>query len=219
MLLKLSIIPVILANLEPLYFDMLGKETRCFLEEMPKETLMTGKYHAKLVTVAAGIITDTPPGLGMLVKVIGPDGKVMLDKVYGSRGKFAFTTHKPGNHKMCLSSNSTQWTVAQGAQGAQRLRVDLSLHIGEDKEYYKRMVKDDKLSELQLNVVKLSDQVSQIQKEQDFQRYREEGFRKISEILNARVLWWAVIQVVLVVVVGIWQTTHMRGFFLKKKIV
>ena len=52
--------------------------------------------------LATGIITDTPPGLGMLVKVIGPDGKVMLDKVYGSRGKFAFTTHKPGNHKMCL---------------------------------------------------------------------------------------------------------------------
>lgn len=81
------------------------------------------------------------------------------------------------------------------------------------------MVKDDKLSELQLNVVKLSDQISQIQKEQDFQRYREEGFRKISEILNSRVLWWAIIQVILVVVVGLWQTTHMRGFFLKKKIV
>merc|ERR1711990_234378 len=78
--------------------------------------------------------------------------------------------------------------------GPQKLRVDLSLSIGENKEYYKRMVKEDKLSGLQLQVVQLSDQISQIQKEQDFQRYREEGFRKISEILNSRVLWWAVIQ-------------------------
>ena len=81
------------------------------------------------------------------------------------------------------------------------------------------MVKEDKLSGLQLQVVQLSDQISQIQKEQDFQRYREEGFRKISEILNSRVLWWAVVQVTLCVVVGLWQTTHMMSFFLKKKIV
>ena len=69
---------------------------------MPKETMMTGKYHAKLVTMAVGIITDTDAGLGMLVKVYDPDKKIILDKVYGSRGKFAFTTHKPGNHKMCF---------------------------------------------------------------------------------------------------------------------
>ena len=39
------------------------------MEEMPKETMMTGKYHAKLVTMAVGIITDTDAGLGVLVKV------------------------------------------------------------------------------------------------------------------------------------------------------
>jgi hypothetical protein len=80
------------------------------------------------------------------------------------------------------------------------------------------LVKEDKLSELQLNVVKLSDQITQIQKEQDFQRYREESFRRISEILNSRVLWWAVIQIITVIAVGLWQTTHMRGFFMTKKI-
>ena len=81
------------------------------------------------------------------------------------------------------------------------------------------MVKEDNLSELQLNVIKLSEQVAQVLKEQDFQRYREEGFRKVSEILNSRVLWWAAIQVITVVIVGVWQTTHMRGFFIKKKLV
>lgn len=35
------------------------------------------------------------------------------------------------------SSNSTQWTTSNGGQGGQKLRVDLSLHIGEDKAYYK----------------------------------------------------------------------------------
>merc|ERR1711935_1297224 len=62
----------------------------------------------------------------------------------------------------------TTWTMPGGGMGPQKLRVDLSLSIGENKEYYKRMVKEDKLSGLQLQVVQLSDQISQIQKAQDF---------------------------------------------------
>ena len=69
---------------------------------MPKETMMTGKYHAKIVSMQAGIITDTPAGLGVLIKITDPDNKVIVEKTYGSRGKFAFTTSQPGNHKMCL---------------------------------------------------------------------------------------------------------------------
>jgi len=213
------LIGIACAKLQGIYFEMGSKETRCFLEEMPKETMMTAKYHAKMVHVGAGIITTTNAGLGMKVKVTDPNGKLVMDRMYGHKGQFTFTTHSPGNHKMCISSNDTSWTMPGGGHGAQKLRVDLSLSIGENKDYYKRMVKEDKLSGLQLQVVQLSDQISQIQKEQDFQRYREEGFRKISEILNSRVLWWAVVQVTLCVVVGLWQTTHMRSFFLKKKIV
>ena len=37
-----------LANLEPLFFDLNGRETRCFIEEMPNDTMMTGTYHAKV---------------------------------------------------------------------------------------------------------------------------------------------------------------------------
>ena len=52
-------------------------------------------------------------------------------------GQFTFTTHSPGNHKMCISSNDTSWTMPGGGHGPQKLRVDLSLSIGENKDYYK----------------------------------------------------------------------------------
>ena len=38
---------------------------------------------------------------------------------------------------MCISSNETTWTMPGGQHGGQRLRVDLSLTIGENKDYYK----------------------------------------------------------------------------------
>ena len=53
---------------------------------MPKDTMMTGKYHAKMVHVSAGIITTTASGLGMKVKVTDPEGKLIMDRMYGHKG-------------------------------------------------------------------------------------------------------------------------------------
>ena len=67
--------------------------------------------------------------------------------------------------------------------------------VGEDKESYKEIADKEKLTELQLRVRQLLDQVQQITKEQNFQRLREERFRQTSESTNAKVFWWASIQV------------------------
>ena len=48
--------------------------------------MMTGKYHAKMVHVQAGIITTTASGLGMKVKVTDPEGKLIMDRMYGHKG-------------------------------------------------------------------------------------------------------------------------------------
>jgi hypothetical protein len=90
------------------------QETRCFLEEMPKETMMTANYHAMMLSNFKGmdtdILQDTTAGLGVQIKITDPDNKIILERTYGSRGKFAFTTHKPGNHKMCLRTVIYQFT-------------------------------------------------------------------------------------------------------------
>ena len=47
---------------------------------------MTAKYHAKMVHTKAGIITTTNAGLGMKVKVTDPEGKLIMDRMYGHKG-------------------------------------------------------------------------------------------------------------------------------------
>ena len=54
-----------------------------------KETMMTAKYETKMVHVTAGIITTTNAGLGMKVKVTDPDGKLLMDRMYGHKGMFS----------------------------------------------------------------------------------------------------------------------------------
>ncbi|CAF4434415.1 unnamed protein product [Rotaria socialis] len=56
-------------------------------------------------------------------------------------------------------------------------------------------------------------------KEQNYQRYREERFRTLSETTNQRVLWWSLAQLVILVIAGFWQMRHLRGFFEAKKLV
>lgn len=49
------------------------------------------------------------PGIGMHVEIRDPNEKIILSKVYSSEGKFSFTSSLPGEHVICLYSNTTKW--------------------------------------------------------------------------------------------------------------
>ena len=61
----------------------------------------------------------------------------------------------PGEHVICLYSNSTKWF--SGTQ----LRVHLDIQVGEHAIDYANVAQKEKLSELQLRVRQLLDQVIQ----------------------------------------------------------
>ncbi|GFY45813.1 transmembrane emp24 domain-containing protein eca [Trichonephila inaurata madagascariensis] len=153
------------------------------------------------------------PGIGMHVEIRDPQEKVILSKVYSSEGKFSFTSNLPGEHVICLYSNTTKWF--SGSQ----LRVHLDIQVGEHAVDYGNVAQKEKLTELQLRLRQLLDQVEQISKEQNYQRYREERFRQTSESTNQRVLWWSISQTVILLLMGFWQMRHLKSFFQAKKLV
>ena len=89
---------------------------------------------------------------------------IVFVKLYSSEGRFSFTTHMPGEHVICLYSNSTAWF------GGGNLRVHLDIEVGEHAVDYNELAGKEKLTELQLRVRQLLDQVEQISKEQNYQR-------------------------------------------------
>lgn len=52
-----------------------------------------------------------------------------------------------------------------------------------------------------------------------FFQYREERFRQTSESTNQRVLWWSIVQTLILVAIGFWQMRHLKSFFEAKKLV
>ena len=63
------------------------------------------------------------------------------------------------------------------------------------------------------------EQVGAVAREQNFQRFREQRFRKQSEEVNSRVMKWALAQVVILIGLGLYQMKHLRKFFEAKKLV
>ncbi|XP_020645934.3 transmembrane emp24 domain-containing protein 9 [Pogona vitticeps] len=198
-----------------LYFHLGETERKCFIEEIPDETMVIGNYRTQLFDKQREEYLPATPGLGMFVEVKDPDEKVILSRQYGSEGRFTFTSHTPGEHQICLHSNSTKFSLFAGGM----LRVHLDIQVGEHANDYAEIAAKDKLSELQLRVRQLLEQIEQIQKEQNYQRWREERFRQTSESTNQRVLWWSIVQTLILVAIGVWQMRHLKSFFEAKKLV
>ncbi|XP_065827665.1 transmembrane emp24 domain-containing protein 4-like [Oscarella lobularis] len=196
-----------------LYFHIPETAKKCFIEEVPDETMVVGKYKIQAYDDRIGDYLPSSPGIGMHVEVKDPADKIVLSKFYAAEGRFAFTSHSPGEHTICLHSNSTRWF------GGQKLRIHFDIQVGEHANDYPQIRAKDRLTELQLRVRQLLDQVEQITKEQSYQRYREERFRLTSDSTNSRVLYWALIQLVVLVAIGLWQMRHLKKFFEAKKLV
>ena len=130
----------------------------------------------------------------MHVEIKDPDKKQILSKYYQNEGQFTFTTHTPGEHYICLSPNSTRWFSGGNRLVSELVRINthfdthpspqkpikqfpllpqrvhLSIDVGEHANDYKQIQAKEKLSELQLRVRQLLEQVEQITKEQNYQR-------------------------------------------------
>ncbi|XP_055332863.1 transmembrane emp24 domain-containing protein 9-like [Paramacrobiotus metropolitanus] len=209
----LTLLLVLISSCYGLYFHLGETEKKCFMEEIPDETMVVGKYKVEFLDINTNSYVHVPAGMGMHVEVKDPEQKELLSRTYGAEGRYTFTSHTPGEHTMCLSTNTSRWF------GGSSLRVHLDISIGEHANDYKEIAEKDKLSELQLRVRQLLDQVDQITKEQNYQRVREERFRQTSESTNFRVLWWSFIQGGLLLAIGFWQMRHLKSFFEAKKLV
>jgi len=215
LLCRLLLLTCVLHMCSGVYFYIGEKEKKCFIEELPEDTMVTGKYKAALLDKKTKEYVESSPGMGMHVEVKDPEFKVILSKTYGAEGQFTFTTHTPGEQQICIHSNSSKWSLFAGG----KIRVHLNIQIGEHTINYSEVAAKDKLTELQLRVRQLLDQMEQVTKEQSYQRIRESRFRTTSESTNNRVLWWSVGQTVVLVVAGLWQMRHLKGFFEAKKLV
>ncbi|KAF7721806.1 emp24p/erv25p- protein [Apophysomyces ossiformis] len=75
------------------------------------------------------------------------------------------------------------------------------------------------LKDVALRIHELNERVQDIRRDQTAQREREAELRDQSELTNSRVVWWTIVQIVVLGVVCFWQMRHFKSFFVAKKLV
>lgn len=194
-----------------LYFYVTDGTQRCFIEEVPSDTLIVGTY--KNPDFAA---FGTPGfmGVGVAVTVHDPNKETMLEKNLEREGRFSFTSHAGGEYHVCFGLNGTR---AFGATRP-RFRVDLALDVGETGIDYAEVARKEHLSDLEVEVRRLNDKLKDVMKEQQYQREREALFRAATESTHTKVQWFSIAQTLVMIAAGVWQITHLKSFFSRKKI-
>ncbi|XP_067423738.1 transmembrane emp24 domain-containing protein 11-like [Emydura macquarii macquarii] len=198
-----------------LYFHSAEREEKCIIEDIPSDTLITGNYKVQQWDTQEQVFLESAPGLGIFVTITTPTNELLLSKLYGSQGTFSFTSHIPGEHNICLQSNSTRLI----SFGGSKLRIYLDIRVGE--HFLDEVITQakDKVNEVNFRLGHLIEQIHHISKEQNYHREREEYFRLTSEETNSNILWWAIAQTLILILVGVWQIKCLKDFFIAKKLV
>ncbi|XP_029440363.1 transmembrane emp24 domain-containing protein 11-like [Rhinatrema bivittatum] len=198
-----------------LYFHAGEREEKCIIEDIPNDTLIIARFKMQQWDLIEHDFLPSAPGLGMVVTITAPNGELLLSKVYGPEATATFTSHTHGEHSICLQSNSTRLMVFAGS----KLRIHLDIQVGEHLLDETIAQAKDKVNEVILRIEHLNEQIKHIMKEQNYQREREEFFRLRSEDTNSNVLWWAVLQTIILMSVGVWQIKCFKDFLIAKKLV
>jgi len=203
---------LLVSQAQALYFYLNAGETRCFLEELPQDTIVVGHYKGEEWAVDDNkwIINDR---LGIQITVEETETEERVVNTRGlAEGKFVFTSHVSGDHSICLRSNYTG-----GWFSTPRVRMHLDIAVGEakvDEESEKTHISD-----LASKVRELNKKLEDIRKEQQYQREREHDFRTLSDKANSGAVWWSVIQISVLLGTCFWQLRTLRTWFRKQKLI
>jgi len=77
----------------------------------------------------------------------------------------------------------------------------------------------EKLSTINMKIRDLNAKVATIKREQQYHRDHEIEFRNQSEATNSHIMYWSIIQFIIIIGTCYWQMRHLKNFFTVKKLV
>ncbi|PBK72235.1 hypothetical protein ARMSODRAFT_953902 [Armillaria solidipes] len=203
--LSLCFLSLSFAVANALHFYLDANEKRCFIEELPTDTVVEGHYRAlEWSEPQQAYISDDKLGIHVDVEE-AESGESVVRTKGPSEGRFTFTSHDAGDHSICLSTNYTSWFSST------HIRLYLDIVVGKTKA---NIEKDrSHVSELASKVRDLNQKLEDIRREQQYQREREADYRNLSEATNGRAVWYSVAQIMVLILTCAWQLRHLKRFF------
>lgn len=177
---------------------------RCVGEEMEEDSF--GKFTFGVDRVLSG--ADASAKAAVRVSVIDPDRRMLYAKVLEfEQDIFAFSTKKPGLHKICFRNN---------AREARRVVLEVKTDI-ETKDY-SEVIRKEHLKPLELEFLKAEDTMRQVTREFNYMQKREARMKQTSESTASRIRFFAYVSILVLLLLSFWQTVYLKSFFRSKKL-
>jgi hypothetical protein len=91
---------------DALFFNVQQGQQRCFIEEMPGQTLLVATYkNPDFKPFGTPGFSDT----SVAIRVLDPAGAQVLARVADTEGRIAFHSTVGGEYQLCFSTNNTRW--------------------------------------------------------------------------------------------------------------
>ncbi|KAJ5232329.1 membrane protein [Penicillium chermesinum] len=200
-----------------LYFYVDGRQTKCFYEDLPKDTLVAGTYSTYVINPNTNTYNiDHALKVQITVDETFDNDHRVVNKRDSHSGRFTFTAAEAGEHRICFMADTDVSTAGWLSNGQGGVKVSLDLAIGETSKI--ETEDKDKMKDIVQRVRDLNSRLHDIRREQVYQREREAEFRDQSETTNSRVVRWTLIQLAVLSAACAWQLSHLRSFFIKQKL-
>ncbi|EAL60582.1 hypothetical protein DDB_G0293540 [Dictyostelium discoideum AX4] len=184
---------------------LIGSSSALTLQVEPKSQecfynfIESGKTSLLLYQVIRGGLLD------INVKLTDPKGNTIFERLHFDtqmKGKQSFTAGESGAYKVCFNNEMSRFTAKV-----------VTFTWASEEEGVKEVAKGDSITPMDQSVQKIERVLQSVIHEQKKLRYREQANRDTSESTNARVVWWTIAEVIVLVVMGVGQIWYLRKWF------
>jgi len=197
------------ARASELYFYLTESEPLCFFDDLALGSTILVKFeHVDHASKPA------------VVRIYDPNGATVVEKRATETGRLAFAAKQVGEHRVCAAAElKTKAWPASSKTARFSMRVDVVSGAAENAaEDTINLAKVAHVKGLEAELNDLANVVDLVLQDMELARQRETHFREQSERISSRVVWWSVIQTLVLVAAGVMQSLHLQRFFMSKKI-
>lgn len=180
-----------------------------------------------LERAGSGSVPGSAPVAVKLTLVDRHTESIVFSRVVGDRkGEATLSTVSEAAHDLCIRPvrNTPGRPFRFGLEvergGVRRgdvaalLRPCESAHLaGNGDRYYAQMAAENHMDRLQVEVVKLNDELAEILNEADYMKEKEVRFHRKAERVNLAAIWWPILQIAILVLTAAFQVQSLKSYF------